>query len=318
MNTFIKKILVILAAAITLMAGNFQLLAKPVDFSIGGTALYNWWNPAWNNRKLVLYTPEIRKVVDTHAPQYTVMRQFLYGPDISIKFLQNWELSPSFQYGESSTQGGGFALYPDLVYRTLTINIKQYKIYTSIGYYFLEYFKCYLGLRVEIINNSINYKHLESKFPLNIFFLGIDTKTLHVTPEAGFNVIVPISALISFMCSLSGTFQSGSNRSDYKKSYDRYGPKFNFRKIPRDIYIAVGGNTSLAFKINIPAINTSLTLGAYYRMLKYFQKNHDRGLFDLDGSYDHNYGFMCSIAYTLSFGKRKKQRLWIPHPNYER
>ena len=171
MNTFIKKILVILAAAITLMAGNFQLLAKPVDFSIGGTALYNWWNPAWNNRKLVLYTPEIRKVVDTHAPQYTVMRQFLYGPDLSIKFLQNWELSPSFQYGESSTQGGGFALYPDLVYRTLTINIKQYKIYTSIGYYFLEYFKEIIIIYIynnikekSIVNKSKGYNPITQQF----------------------------------------------------------------------------------------------------------------------------------------------------------
>jgi hypothetical protein len=317
MNMPLKKILLLFVVTIPLVTGTHQLQASPVDFSIGGTASYNWWNPAWNNQKLVLYTPDMFKILDRNAPQYSIMRQFMYGPDISIKFLQYWEISPSFQYGESSTEGRGFALLPNPVYRTLTYDIKHYKIYTSFGYYFLEYFKCFFGLRVELFNYSIHYKHLEPRIPFNIFITGIEGKALNFTPEAGINVTIPLSNIVSIIYSLSGTIQSGTDDADYKNSFDRFGLKYNFNKIPRGRYLAAGGNTSLALKINIPKINTSFTLGAFYRMLRYYQKTTDRGFFDLDGAFDHNYGFMCSVSYTFSFGKRKKRRIWIPRPNYE-
>jgi hypothetical protein len=313
----LKKILLLVTVTIPLVIGTHQLQASPVDFSIGGTVSYNWWNPAWNNRKLVLYTPDMLKIVDRNTPRYSIMRYFLYGPDISIKFLRYWEISPSFQYGESSTEGRGFALYPELVYRTITIDIKQYKTYTSIGYYILEYLKCYLGLRVELFNYSIHYKHLQKSTPLNIYLTTIDGKELHYTPEAGINITLPLSNILTIIYNLSGTIQSGSDDAQYKNSFDQYGPKYNFNKIHKAHYLAAGGNTSLALKINIPIINTSVTLGAFYRMLRYFQKTTDRGFFDLDGAFDHNYGVMCSVSYTFSFGKRKKLHLWIPRPNYE-
>jgi hypothetical protein len=330
MNMPVKKILIIMAAAVALMAVNSRLHAKPVDVSIGGTALYNWWNPYWNNHKIVIQTQDLRRVVDTRAPRYSVIQQFLYGPDVSIKFLGNWEISPSFQYGEASTKGGNVAFYPmnmfpflNPMYRTISMEIKQYDIYSSFGYYFLKYFKCYLGLRVDIINNSISYKHLDLNplFPPNeLFVLEMYMKTLHITPEAGFNIILPISDTVSFICAVSGTFQSGSNRSDYGKTYSidglMFNPKINFRSILRDIYLAAGCNTSMAFKITIPVVNISVTMGGYYRMLRYFQTNHNRGVFDLDGSYEHKYGFAYSVAYTFSFGQRKIQNLWIPRPNY--
>lgn len=336
MNMPIKKIFMLIAAVVILVAANIRVQAKPVDVSIGGTAFCSWWNPYWNNHKILPQTQELRRVVDTRAPRYPVIQQFLYGPDVSIRFLQNWEIAPSFQYGEASTEGRNFGVYPspdpmtppNLVYRIITMKIKQYNIYSSFGYYLLKYLKCYLGLRIEIIDNSIYYKHhghILIPFPMflvdNQTLIDIYMKTLHITPEAGFNIILPLSDSVSFICGISGTFQSGSNRSDYGKSYsifpwDFY-PIINYRKILRDIYMAGGCNASVAFKITIPVINTSLTFGGYYRLLRYFQKNHNRGVFDLDGSYDHNYGFLYSIAFNFSFGERRKPRFWIPRPNYE-
>ena len=325
-----RTIFIIMAAALILTAVDFQARAKPVDVSIGGTALYNWWNPYWNNHKIMIQTQDLRRVVDTRAPRYSIIQQFLYGADVSIKFLGNWEISPSFQYGEALTKGGNVAFYPmnmfpflNPMYRTISMKLKQYNIYSSFGYYIVKYLKCYLGLRIEIINNSIVYNHLDLNpmFPPNeLFVLEMYMKTLHITPEAGFNIILPISDAVSFICAVSGTLQSGSNRSDYGKTYSFDGwliiPKINFRSILRDIYLAAGCNTAAAFKITIPVVDISVTMGGYYRILRYFQTNHNRGVFDLDGSYDHKYGFFYSVAYTFSFGQRKKPNIWIPRPNY--
>src|SRR4030042_3055602 len=153
MNIHIKNICVIIATAATLMAVNLPVQAQPVDVSIGGTALYSWWNPYWNNRKIPQKSPEqavLRamfkyQVVDKHAPRYPVIQQFRYGPDASIRFLRNWEIAPSFQYGEASTKGGNFTVNPNSnppppnlipLYRTISMKIKQYNIYSSFGYYF--------------------------------------------------------------------------------------------------------------------------------------------------------------------------------------
>ena len=216
MSIPLKKNSLLIAVTVALITGTRQLQARPVDLSIGGTASFNWWDPPWNNRKLVLYTPDMLKIPDKNAPHYSIMQQFLYGPDVSIKFMQNWEISPSFRYGQSSTEGSGFALYPDLAYRTLTYDIKQYKIYTSIGYYFLEYFKCYLGLRAELFNYSIQYKHLQKTTPLDIYSTAIKGNTLQFTPEAGIDVIVPFSNIFVMIYSLSGMLQSGSDKAEYK------------------------------------------------------------------------------------------------------
>ena len=137
---------------------------------------------------------------------------------------------------------------------------------------------------MELFNYSIQYKHLQKTTPLDIYFTAIKGNTLQFTPEAGIDVIVPFSNIFVMIYSLSGMFQSGSDKAEYKNSYDLHGPKYNFNKIPKGRYVAAGGNTSLALKINIPAINTSLTMGAFYRILRYFQKTYNRGFFDLDGS----------------------------------
>jgi len=39
-------------------------------------------------------------------------------------------------------------------------------------------------------------------------------------------------------------------------------PKINFRSILRDIYLAAGCNTAAAFKITIPVVDISVTMGA--------------------------------------------------------
>jgi hypothetical protein len=313
---FIKKYLIPIAMALSLLFAGQQCFAEAVEIGVGGTVLFNWWNPAWNNGRFVLYSPERIKIIDTHAPKYPIMQQFMYGPDISIRFLRNWEICPSFRYGTSSTSGANMSIYP-FGYRVLKISIKRHDIYANAGYYILEYLKIFIGLRAEIFDYNTNYRHLDfGGTTPNFFIVNVEGKLLHFTPELGIHFAVPVTRLFTFLCDISGTFMSGSDKSKYKNAYDRNGPNFAFSKIPTARYYAVGCNASLALQINIPVIDTSVSLGGYYRVTRYIQKTTDRGLFDYDSSHDHNFGASCSASYNFTFNSHQQPRLWMPRPEY--
>ncbi len=265
---------------------------------------------------MILYTPEIYRITDSHFIQYPPLTFFRYGPDLKIKFLRRWEITAAFRYGQVTTKGGNYGFLPSPVYRTIKNNIKYYDIYGSAGYFFLDYLSLFVGLRTELCTTLSYYKHAD---PLNadIYVSRIKEKMLNFTPEIAINVSVPVSEIFTCILVISGTFQSGSEKSEFKNGFSKNGLQSNFAKIPTGRYYALGGTASCSVAVTIPKTTLSLSLGGYYRILGYFQKKSDRGFFALDGSHDHTLGAVCSVAYTFSFGRENKQRVWIPRPNYE-
>ncbi|OHD65372.1 MAG: hypothetical protein A2176_15560 [Spirochaetes bacterium RBG_13_51_14] len=309
------SLLITVASAAAIIASPIPAFA--VDISFGGTVKCNWWKPAWNNGRLILYPPDNVSFIDTYAPKYPVIQNFMYGPDLSIQFLRGWETAISFRYGQASTKGGNMSIYPGRVYRIIRIDIKEYDIYANLGYYILDFLKLYGGLRVEVITYKNEYDHVEIMPLVNMFHINIEGQTLNVIPEIGISLSAPLSRFFTPIFNCSAAFLSGSEKTEYKNSYDQSGPQLNFSRIPAGRYYAVGGTASLSLKITIPRTDASVGMGAYYRILRYIQKTTDRGIFDLDASHDHNYGLFCSVSYSISFDERKKRRVWIPRPSYD-
>src|SRR4030042_4655663 len=112
-----KKISLLIAVASVLVMIASPRPALAVDISFGGSVICTWWNPAWNNGRLILYPPDNVKFVDSHAPKYPVIQNFKYGPDLSIHFLRAWEIASSLRYGQASTKGGNLFIYQGNVYR---------------------------------------------------------------------------------------------------------------------------------------------------------------------------------------------------------
>jgi hypothetical protein len=312
-----KSVLIVFVIVIITAAFVFQANAE--DISIGGTALYQWWRPAWNNGKIITYSQQSPQSIDYTFPLFPVFRQFRYGQSQSIKFQRNWELSPEFFYGKTSgnTNGAGFG--PGPLYRTVAISIIEYDMHASIGYYVLNYLKVFAGLRVELVNTDITYNHIASMPEL--FHIGLKGETLNFTPELGVHFIVPVTEIIGFMLDLSGTFQSGSEKKNYSANniyhYDLSGLKSEFFRIPRAQYRAIGGNSFLSIKINIPKTDVSLIAGAYYRVLRYYQKNSERSLFIMNRSLDHTYGLSLTATYLFSIDTQRHRKIWMPRPSMD-
>ena len=312
-----KSVLIVVIIVIITAASAFQADAE--DISIGGTALYQWWRPAWNTGKIIFYSQQSPPIIDYTFPSFPVFRQFRYGPSLSIKFLRNWEISPEFTYGKTSGNTNGASIAPDPLYRKVAISIVEHDMHASIGYYALDFLKVFAGLRVELVNTDITYNHISSMPEL--FHIGLKGETLNFTPELGVHFIVPVTGIISLMLDLSGTFQSGSEKKYYNMNniyhFDLSGFKLDFFRIPRAQYRAIGGNSFLSVKINIPESDVSLIAGAYYRVLRYFQKNSERGLFIMNRSLDHTYGLSLTAAYLFSIDTHRHRKIWMPRPSMD-
>lgn len=288
-----------------------------MEIRIGGSVLFNWWNPYWSNGTLLIYHPEFNKIIDRHAPRYPSLREIKYGPDIAMKFLRQWELSPSYHYATCSVSGGNTILFPYQAFRRIDIDIKHHDVYVTLGYYFFDFLKLFAGLRFELLKHTYRYRHMDFE-KYELFHTKMEGQTLNFTPEVGVNFTAKLSSIFAMLFSLSGTFQSGMETGEYRNSWGAYGPDFLMSKIPTARYYALGCNTSLAVRADIPVINTSIVLCGYYRILGYMQKSSDQGVFILDKSIDNNYGFSLSASYIVSFDEHTRRRVWVPRPEYDR
>lgn len=292
------------------------LPARAVDISIGGSVLFNWWHPAWNNGKMLLYSPDLMIIPVSNSPRYRIIQSYNYGPDLAIRFLRNWEIAASFRYSRCDTSAAGPSVFPEPGIQLFDISYKLYDTYARAGYYVLEFLMPYAGLRVEVFDSKIDFNQVRPVVVYNVIHAGMTGEILKFTPELGVHFAVPASSYVTFIFDLSGTFQSGSDRFEYQNLFEKWKLRFNYATIPDGRFYAIGCSTLAALKFNIPKIDTSISLGGYYRLLRYIQKNSDRSMFDLDRSLDHTYGLTCSIEYTFSTGKNSGKRLWIPHPEY--
>ena len=252
-------------------------------------------------------------------PTYPVNASYCYGPDLAIRFLRNIELSASFRYSRADMTGGGPSFVPNAGHQQITIAYDLYDTYVRAGYYVLEFLMPYAGLRVELVKDTIDFSQFGYPMgspPVNLTVASMKGKMLKFTPELGLHFMVPLSSFFTFLYDISFTFQSGNEKHDYLVLIDHWKPMLDLPPISPGRYYAAGVSTLLAFKFNIPKIDTSITAGGYYRLLNYFQKKGDRGLFNLNQSLDHTYGVTLSVTYTYSTAKHQDKSVWMPRPSY--
>jgi hypothetical protein len=307
---------ILIAVLATLLCLAFPFQARAVDLSVGGTALFSWWDPAWSNGKMIIYTPDLIKIPDNYAPRYKILQSYLYGPDLSIRFLRNFEISTSFRYAQEKTEGTGWGYVPQPGRRKIEMSFDRYDVYARAGYYVLDCIMPYAGLRVELLKQKVEYTQASYYFMLYYMHASLKGETLKFTPEIGLHFAIPASPFFTFLVDCAVIFQSGSDTLKYQNMYDQWKYQFSYAPIPVGKYYAAGCNLAIAARINIPTINTSFTVGAQYRMLGYIQNTKDRGLFNLNGAIDHSGGITCSAMYTFSLADRKGKGVWMPYPSY--
>jgi hypothetical protein len=314
MNILIKNKPLLIFSVAVIIAATSASAGHATDMSIGGTAQYQWWYPAWNNGKMIITSPDQIRFEDNLAPSYPVFRQFRYGPSLSIRFLNDWEISIGFRYGQISGSAASFGFVPDPIWRKMDMTAGRYDVSADAGYYLFSFFKIFVGLEAEIFKASVKYDHISMAGSNNFYHSKIEDTTLNFTPELGVHFTVPLAAIICIEYNLSLAFQSGSEKIEFKKAFEPRGPVLSQIKIPHARYYAIGPHTSLLLKINIPKSGVSITTGAIYRLLSYIQKKSDRGMYVLNGSLEHDFRPVITASYGFSVEDRKKRSIWIPRP----
>ena len=189
------------------------------DITIGATTWYSWWSGG---------TPEDGDADPT----------FLYGPAMSIKFNDDFNLTFVYLYGKydvtgEADHGGG----PE----PFKVKFKRSDADLALNYRLNDYFKVFGGI-----------KYIDSSLPGMFDWYGYG-------PGFGLSATLPVAENIFLLATLSGYHLWGKedHPGDGKSNNKSY-----------------GANTTLALAYYIAPASTTISLGGRYQ---YFKPNYDRG-----------------------------------------
>lgn len=302
--------------------------AAPVDLSIGGTAWYIWWKPAWADAKTMsmffngLPVPSILE----DAKDFKPSSNFMGGPVISIGFLNRWSIQSVFTIGRFRARSTGLAadlmLDPGITntgitsgYKKYTRDIVKWDSDTSIGCAVHRMVKIFAGFK------SQGYRY-EERLDDIIFVATPELMSRRISDDVraygcglGLGLSIPLATDFFLQMSVSGlTLWSFEKITiDRKKSLmTDTGSLFPLLiNPPRGRYFSYGGTASLSFAYVIQKINTTLSLGGRYQLLynrqhnTYYDLPANRASMNIiDRQYDHFFGITLSAIYTFHIGKK--------------
>ncbi len=197
-----KKLVLLLTAVAVLTA----IPLRAADISVGATTWYSWWD-----------------MKDSTA---TIDPGILYGPALSVKFNEDFNLNFVFLYGTYDTEdddgSGG----------TLSYTYKRYDSDTSIGYRLNNYFKIFAGVKYNAYTTSV---------------MGIDMKVDMYGPAAGISAVFPIGNDFFILANGSGMYLTGKSTTTGSPDSDFKGYGYNtaaslaYYIAPASVTLAIGG-----------------------------------------------------------------------------
>jgi hypothetical protein len=316
----------LLTGGILLFAGT--AFAAPVDLSIGGTAWYIWWKPAWADARtmsMFFNAAPVNSILED-AKDFKPSSNFMGGPMISIGFLNRWSIQSVFTIGRFKARATGVTADGSFdpsgtdtgitsAYKKYTRDIVKWDSDTSIGCAVHRMVKIFAGFK----SQGYRYEErLEDILILTTPVLMRRQLSDDVTAYGcgiGLGLSIPLVADFFLQLSMSGlALWSFENITINRKNSYNVEPSnvyFLLLNPPRGRYISYGGTASLSFAYAIQKISTTLSLGGRYQLLYNRQHNTYYDLPDnrasmniIDGKFDHFFGITLSAIYTFHIGKK--------------
>lgn len=293
-----------------------------VDLSIGGTAWYAWWAPAWSDAKSTstIFTPQPGLYVE-NSRDFKPASNAMAGPVLSIGFLQRWSIQTVFTIGrfQSSTRGlawnaslnpNEFRMSPS--YKKYTRDILKWDSDTSIGCAVHRMVKIFAGFKWQGYRYEERLDDFLPGDPIFIRRVLVDYVRAY-GGGLGLGLTIPLGADFYLMMSASGLVLWSFESININRSKSCAVSNGSFMPLPvvqqKGRYFSYGGSASLSFAYNIKKINTSISLGGRYQVL--FNRQRYNNLFYndvamniIDGKYDHFFGITMSAIYTFHIGKK--------------
>ncbi|MBN2158747.1 MAG: hypothetical protein JW807_05075 [Spirochaetes bacterium] len=300
------------------------MAAASASISLGGTAWYVWWQPAWADNKWTgLYQwNDVAGYWFEDAHDFKPSSAAMAGPIISISFLDRWTISTVTVLGRMNFHTRNFATGLDYIDGVAGVTNKGYSRSvlkwdsdTTIGCALHRYFKLYAGFKAQgyRYRETIHYYDFVGYPTINIIHSeGTDSVECY-GPGLGVGVTVPLVENLYLLVNLSGVFLWCTEKADQSlnDSYTFTPTAYVFSQyyLPRGRFISYGGAASLSLAYTIDRINTTLALGGRYQLLFNRQRtgnlwSNDVTMNIIDRQYDHFFGFTLSAIYTFHIGKR--------------
>lgn len=321
-----KHVLIKLILIITIFIP--ALSYAETTISIGGTAWYIWWKPAWTDAKTLSTIAAggddtALFLEDSH--DFRPSSNLMGGPIISIGFLERWSIQSVFTIGRFTSKSGGISLLTGLVppqvfaaYSNKRYNrdILKWDSDTSFGCSVHRIVKIFAGFKAQgyryeermqdsLLNDDIYYKRLLTD-DVQAYGGGL-----------GLGLTIPVVTEFYIMMSASGIALWSQENITIKRNLSYIIASLHdvmpllIMPPKKGRYFSCGGTASLSFVYNIEKINTTISLGGRYQILFNRQKynknnpfNSDVSMNIIDKEYDHFAGVTLSAIYTFHLGRK--------------
>jgi hypothetical protein len=317
-----RHITITLLLAFTILIPS--LLHAETTVSLGGTAWYVWWKPAWSDNKWQGYYlwDDTAGYWLEDAKDFKTSSNVMAGPMVSIGFLDRWSISSVAVLGTMSHKARGFGSGGDVInylagatHKDYSRTVLKWDSDTTVGCAVHRYIKLYAGFKAQ----GYRYKETIHYYDFTMFpsvFIDHSEGTNSVNcygPGLGISGSIPLVENLYMVIGLSGIVLWCTERGETNLSrtygLDSTGFVVTCFYMPRGKFLSYGGTATLSLAYTIPRINTTLSLGGRYQLLYNRQKkgnmlHSDVTMNIIDGQFDHFAGITFSAIYTFHIGKK--------------
>ncbi|MCL1834203.1 MAG: hypothetical protein FWG49_06850, partial [Leptospirales bacterium] len=217
---------------------------EAVDISVGATTWYAWWDSGLVRKKMT--------DIDTDPA-------FLYGPALSVKFTDDFNLTFIYLYGKFDSDvlnAVGGAEFKE------KSKMKRNDSDLALNYRLNDYLKIFAGVKYMNFEYSTRIHVSKLSFDPNDDF-DIDVDHSGIGPGLGLSAVYPIADNLFLIGTLSGFYLWGNEDEKNAKMASLY-PDWNIEYKFKEY----GFNSTLQLAYYIAEISTTITLGGRYQYLK--------------------------------------------------
>lgn len=295
-----------------------------VDLSIGGTAWYAWWKPAWSDAKTTSFVLAGEPTVfRENSRDFHMTSNAMAGPVVAIGFLDRWSIQSAFAIGRFKAYSRGMAnsmmltvmgeMMAALSYKKYSRDILKWDSDTSISCAVHRMVKIFAGFKAQGYRYEERLDDLLYAGNLMIIHRVLTDDVKAYGGGLGLGLTIPLGAGFYLMTNVSGLalWSIEKININYSKSYTI---SDNVEPLPvwlrKGRYFSYGGSAALSFAYHIEKISTTISLGGRYQILFNRQRYNnifynDVAMNIIDGKYDHFFGITMSAIYTFHIGKRE-------------
>ena len=252
-----------------------------VEIAVGPSAWYLWLDQP--------YTKNVYD--DNYVSKYEP--EIFYGPAISVKFNDDFNLSFIYLYGkfpvtEIDDPGNGFA------------NKIKYKFIRkdsdlALSYRLDDRLRVFAGIKYMSIKDEFNYP-LQSGFGTGLLF---DLEHSGIGPGFGFNFTYPVYKDLLLTANLSRFYLWGKETKGFMRFHPSGGSNPPVPTSAKADFNDTGFNFSLSFAYYIAPLSTAISFGGRVQYVKTEYKDYDSD-FLYKGDTCKFYGFTATAIYSFS------------------